>query len=35
MPRKLHFSGHQIDVIETIDQWHGPGYRYIKARSRS
>lgn len=33
MPRKLHFSGHQIDVLETLDLWHGPGYRYIKARS--
>ena len=33
MPRRLHFSGRQIDVLETLDQWHGPNYRYIKVRS--
>ena len=33
MPRRLHFGGHQVDVLETLDQWHGPNYRYIKARS--
>jgi hypothetical protein len=32
MPRKLHFSAHQVDVLETLDQWYGPDYRYIKAR---
>ena len=32
MPRRLHFGGHQIDVLETLDQWYGPDYRYIKAR---
>jgi hypothetical protein len=33
MPKRLHFGGHQIDVLETLDQWHGPNYRYIKVRS--
>jgi hypothetical protein len=33
MPRRLHFGGHQVDVLETFDQWHGPDYRYIKARA--
>jgi hypothetical protein len=33
MPRRLHFGGHQVDVLETLDQWHGPDYRYIKARA--
>jgi hypothetical protein len=32
MPRRLHFGGHQVDVLETLDQWCGPDYRYIKAR---
>ena len=31
MPQRLHFDGHQVDVLETLDQWYGPGYRYIKA----
>jgi hypothetical protein len=33
MPGRLHFGGHQVDVLETLDQWYGPHYRYIKARS--
>ena len=33
MSRILHFGRHQIDVLETLDEWHGPNYRYIKARS--
>jgi hypothetical protein len=32
MPRKLNFGGHQVDVLETLDQWYGPDYRYIKVR---
>ena len=32
MPRRLHFGGHQVDVLETLDQWYGPDYQYIKAR---
>ena len=30
MPRRLHLDGHQVDVFETLDQWYGPDYRYIK-----
>jgi hypothetical protein len=33
MPGRLHFGGHQVDVLETLDQWYGSNYRYIKARS--
>jgi hypothetical protein len=33
MPQRLHFDGHQVDVLETLDQWYGPDYRYIKARA--
>ena len=32
MPRRLHFGGPQVDVLETLDQWYGRDYRYIKAR---
>jgi len=33
MPGRLHFGGHQVDVLEALDQWYGSNYRYIKARS--
>ena len=33
MPGRLHFGGHQVDVLETLDLWYGSNYRYIKARS--
>ena len=33
MPGRFHFGGHQVDVLETLDQWYGSNYRYIKARS--
>ena len=29
---KLSFGGHQVDVLEALDQWYGPDYRYIKVR---
>jgi hypothetical protein len=32
MPQRLHFGGHQVDVLETLDQWYGPDYQYIKVR---
>jgi hypothetical protein len=32
MPLKLYFGGHQVDVLEALDQWYGPDYRYIKVR---
>jgi len=32
MPRRLHFDGHRVDVLETLDQWCGADYRYIKVR---
>jgi len=32
MPLKLHLGEHQVDVLETLDQWYGPDYRYIKVR---
>jgi len=33
VPRCLHLDGRQIEILETIDQWYGPDYRYLKVRS--
>jgi len=32
MPLKLLFGKYQVDVLEVLDQWYGPDYRYIKVR---
>jgi hypothetical protein len=32
MPWRLHFGGYWVDVLETLDQWYGTDYRYIKVR---
>ena len=31
-PRSLYRGERRIDIIEIIDQWYGPGYRYVKVR---
>jgi hypothetical protein len=31
-PRSLYRGGRRIDIIEIVDQWYGPGYRYVKVR---
>ena len=33
MPQRRHFDGHRVDALETLDQWYGPDYRYLKARA--
>jgi hypothetical protein len=33
MPQRLHLGGHQVEVLETLEQWYGPYYRYIRARA--
>jgi len=30
--RCLNFDGRQVEILETIDQWYGPDYRYVKVR---
>ena len=30
IPRRVHFDGRKVDVLETVDRWHGPDYCYIK-----
>jgi hypothetical protein len=31
-PRSLYRGERRIDIVEIIDQWYGPAYRYIKVR---
>jgi len=31
--RRLYRGKRRIDIIEIVDQWHGPGYRYVKVRA--
>jgi hypothetical protein len=32
IPRRVHFDGRKVDVLETVDRWHGPDYCYIKVK---
>ena len=32
MPEGFHLGRSRIAVVETLDQWYGPDYRYIKIR---
>jgi hypothetical protein len=31
-PQRLYPGKRRIDIIEIVDQWYGPGYRYVKVR---
>jgi hypothetical protein len=31
-PRSLDWGGRHIDIVEMIDQWYGPDYRYVKVK---
>jgi hypothetical protein len=31
-PRSLDWGGRYIDIVEIIDQWYGPDYRYVKVK---
>jgi hypothetical protein len=33
-PRSLYRGERRIDIIEIMDQWYGPGCRYVKVRGR-
>jgi hypothetical protein len=33
VPRSLYRGERRIDIIEIMDQWYGPGYRYVKVRA--
>ncbi len=32
-PRHFFLDGRRVEIVETIDQWYGPDYRYLKVRS--
>jgi hypothetical protein len=32
VPQSFYRGERRIDIIEIMDQWYGPGYRYIKVR---
>ena len=34
IPRTFCLNGHQIDVVEILDQWFGTDYRYCKVKGR-
>jgi len=31
-PRTLYWGERRITILEVIDQWYGPGYRYVKVK---
>ena len=31
-PRSFYRGERRIDIIEIMDQWYGPGHRYVKVR---
>jgi hypothetical protein len=31
-PQSLYRGERRIDIVEVVDQWYGPGYRYVKVR---
>jgi len=31
-PRSLYRGERRISIIEIMDQWYGPGYRYVKVK---
>ena len=33
-PQSLYRGERRIDITEIMDQWYGPGYRYVKVRGR-
>ena len=33
VPQSFYRGERQIDVLEVMDQWYGPGYRYIKVKA--
>ena len=32
MPRGFYWGERRIGIVEMIDQWYGPDYRYVKAK---
>lgn len=32
MPRRFRLGDHEIGVVDILDQWYGPDYRYFKLK---
>jgi hypothetical protein len=32
LPLAFHFNGRRVEVVNVIDQWFGPDYRYCKLK---
>jgi hypothetical protein len=32
MPRSLYWDERRVGIVEIVDQWHGPDYRYVKVK---
>ncbi len=32
MPKRFRLDGREVGIAESIDQWHGPNYRYFKVK---
>jgi hypothetical protein len=32
-PRRCELEGRWLDVLEVVDRWYGPDYRYFKVRA--
>ena len=35
LPKQLLLNGRRIEIVEILDQWYGPDYRYVKMRDRN
>lgn len=31
-PRRFDVDGRRVEVLEVVDRWHGPDYRYFKVK---
>jgi hypothetical protein len=32
IPMRFRFDGREIEIVEIVDQWYGPDYRYFKIK---
>jgi hypothetical protein len=33
VPRSLYWDERRVDITEVVDQWYGPGCRYVKVKA--
>jgi hypothetical protein len=32
MPVRFRLAAREVEIVETVDQWYGPDYRYFKIK---